>query len=689
MPRRFSGRCVGDQAPDGEQLELIGRRGGLLPKRTPRADRKPAGELPVARVLLDTPTRQLDRYFDYLVSQDQSQWAQPGVRVRANLGPKVYDGFLVDRLPNSDHQGNLRYLKGVVSPEPVLDENTRTLIESVAEHYAGTMADVARLAIPPRHAAAERAASQSAVALSAPPDPDRGASLWAGFGSMPSLRASITGRDQAETGVNNPMVASWLASPGQDWAASLAELAATAAGSGRGSVVVVPNSAAIDRLAKACRAVLPKEAVAILRAEDGPQVRYRQFLEICRGARNVVIGTRSAAYAPVANLGLLAIWQDGDDQHAEQRAPYPHAREVLAIRARTNSVALVVGGYTRTPQVQRWLDVGWASELVADPQTHQAVRPRVTTPQALPHADADRDTGARLPMAATRVARAALTEGPVLISVARRGYLPVLACAQCTEPARCWHCGAGLQQTSGHAVAQCSRCAALAGDWSCPECGHRLFRPWSAGVERTAEEVGKAFPSTEVIMVHADRPRPTVSNQPAVIISTPGVEPVADQGYAAVLITDTRLALAVGGLRGPERAARRWFDAAALARPGAPVIVMAKPDQPIVRALVRWDPGWWANRLYQMRQQAGMPPALRAVSASGTANAVADTLADLPGTMLGPVPSTQHPEHVRALLTFPHNRAADVLGQLRARLRVRGAQGQQLPQIVVDPVDPE
>ena len=67
----------------------------------------------------------------------------------------------------------------------------------------------------------------------------------------------------------------------------------------------------------------------------------RRAVAIARGSVRVVIGTRAAAFAPVRDLGLVAIWDDGDDLHDEPRAPYPHAREVLLMRAHETGCAAV------------------------------------------------------------------------------------------------------------------------------------------------------------------------------------------------------------------------------------------------------------------------------------------------------------------------------------------------------------
>ena len=77
----------------------------------------------------------------------------------------------------------------------------------------------------------------------------------------------------------------------------------------------------------------------------------------------MVAGTRAAMFAPVAELGLVVLWDDGDDLHAEPRAPYPNAREVLALRAHRTGAAALIGGFARTAELTQLVAAGWARPL--------------------------------------------------------------------------------------------------------------------------------------------------------------------------------------------------------------------------------------------------------------------------------------------------------------------------------------
>ncbi len=132
-----------------------------------------------------------------------------------------------------------------------------------------------------------------------------------------------------------------------------------------------------------------------------------------RGTVRVVAGTRAAMFAPVCQLGLVVLWDDGDDLHAEPRAPYPNAREVLALRAHQSGAAALIGGFARTAELTQLVAAGWAKPLVGRPEVLRQVAPRVRA--APDEAELARDAAAmtaRLPSLALRTARTALAGDP-------------------------------------------------------------------------------------------------------------------------------------------------------------------------------------------------------------------------------------------------------------------------------------
>jgi primosomal protein N' (replication factor Y) len=492
-----------------------------------------------------------------------------------------------------------------------------------------------------------------------------------------------------------PARAVWSALPGEDWALRIAEAAGATVRGGRGVVIVVADARDLDRVDQALTSVLGEGRHVALNAALGPAERYRRFLAASRHQVPVVAGTRAAMWAPVPDLGLVVIWDDGDDLHAEPRAPYPHARDVLLTRARLADCAALVGGFARTGEGQLLLETGWAREIAADRATL-----RRRSPAIAPTGDDSqlaRDPGAvsaRLPSLAWQAAKQALQAGaPVLVQVPRRGYLPSVACAECRTPARCPKCSGPLGLHGARDVPVCHWCGRGSADYSCPNCQDRRLRASVIGARRTAEEMGRAFAGFPVRTSGREDVLSRVPAEAALVVSTPGAEPVADGGFGAVLLLDTWALLSRADLRAAEETMRRWLNAAALARPaqdGGRVVVVADGSLAPVQALLRWDPGWFAARELAERRDLGFPPAARMASVTGQAAAVAEllSLARLPdgAEILGPVPATDEQE--RMLLRVARSRAADLAHALHEAAGVRSARKAALPvRIQVDPAD--
>ena len=118
--------------------------------------------------------------------------------------------------------------------------------------------------------------------------------------------------------------AAWQMAPGDDWTESLSALATKVAADGGGVLIVVPDQTDVDRMDAALRKVVGPRQITTLTASLGPQARYSRFLSILHGQGRLVVGTRSAAFAPVENLRLAVVMFDGDDSLVDPRAPYTH-----------------------------------------------------------------------------------------------------------------------------------------------------------------------------------------------------------------------------------------------------------------------------------------------------------------------------------------------------------------------------
>ncbi|MFJ4871824.1 primosomal protein N' [Streptomyces sp. NPDC088757] len=696
-----------------EQLALIREtvRKAKVPKAKPRTWRGAplAKELPVARVVVNKGVLHLDQFFDYAVPEELDEAARPGVRVRVRFGAgthqvkngrreggRLIDGFLVERRAASDYSGPLAALADVVSPEPVLGPELLGLARAVADRYAGSLADVLQLAVPPRSARAEGRPSPEPLPPPSAPEPGS----WTRYEQGPAFLDSL-----AHGGAPRAV---WNALPGPHWAEEIARAVAATLASGRGALVVVPDGRAADRVDAALTGVLGEGRHALLTAEAGPEKRYARWLAVRRGAVRAVVGTRAAMFAPVRDLGLVVVWNDGDGSHSEPHAPQPHAREVLLLRAAHDRCAFLLGSTSCTVEAAQLVETGWARALTAGRERVRAAAPLIRTVGDGELARDGAARAARLPSLAWQTVREGLKTGPVLVQVPRRGYVPRLACERCRTPARCRHCAGPLEAPEQRELC-CGWCGRGAPDWHCVECGSTRLRAQVVGARRTAEELGRAFPTVPVRTSGRDHVLDGVPGRPALVVSTPGAEPVAEGGYAAALLLDGWAMLGRPDLRAGEEALRRWIDAASLVRgqaEGGTVVVVAEPTLRPVQALVRWDPVGHARRELAERAELGFPPVSRMAAVTGPPEAVEGFLAatSLPpdAEVLGPVPlpvvrpgGARRPgdpppgeQWERALVRVPPGSGATLAAALKQARAARLARGGGDPvRIRVDPPD--
>ena len=663
----------------------------------------PAAELPVARVLPMLGLAHLDRPFDYLVPEGHADAVQPGVRVRVRFAGRLVDAIVLERASTSRHEGSLRFIERVISPEVVAPGKVRELVDALADRYAGVRSDIYRSAIPARHAKAEETDTSTPwEELGDVEEPDL--SAWAPYAFGQSFVDAVVAGKIAR--------AAWQVAPGDDWAAALAALAAKVALDGAGALIIVPDQKDVDACESALREFVGPRQVTTLTASQGPQARYSRYLSVLHGQGRIVVGTRSAAFAPVRNLRFAAVMFDGDTNLVDPRAPYVHAREVLTTRSAQEGCSLLIGGHARTAESQLLVESGWMHELVAPKQTLRTRAPYI-------HAAGDSDfemerdpraRQARLPSAAFQAATKALERGtPVLFQVPRTGYIQALACGQCRTPARCRWCNGPLGLPSGGEAAAptCRWCGRMDPAHVCPVCGSRKLRAVVLGADRTAEELGRAFAKYKVVTSGGDHVRAEVPPGAALVVATPGAEPRVDGGYGAAVLLDAWALLQRPDLRAVEDTFARWMAAATLVQPhssGGEVVVVAEPSLPVVQHLIRWDaPGFAALEL-NLRREARFPPAVHVAVADAPRDGLDEFFArtELPehAELLGPVdlpPGVRLPGEwnrealgpaQRMLVRTPLAGRAALGKALRAGAVAWTTARQDLPlRIQVDPVD--
>ncbi|WP_353827655.1 primosomal protein N' [Agromyces sp. SYSU T0242] len=625
---------------------------------------------PVARVLVDSPLPQLDQLLDYRVPDRLDAEAVPGTRVRVPLrtGGRIAAGWIVERVERSEYQGELSEVDDVVSGVPVLTPDVWRLARAVADRAAGNASDILRLAIPSRYVRAERAWT------AAEPDP----------GPLPvdppEIEGSEPGRVERGIAAGERMALAADARPVRlesgvwvgAWARTAAQAAARTLAGDRSVVIAVPDYRDQDQLEAALAEVVDPRRVLRTDARQTGGARYRAFLEATGDAARIVIGNRSTVYAPASRLGLIVVVDDGDALHAEPLAPGVHCRDAALVRQEQTGAALVFLAHSRSVDVQRLVGLGW----VHDVPLHRGARPRVvlTEQQAAPES-----AGARIPSAAWREAQASIVDGPVLVQVARPGHTPMLVCDRCREPARCTACGGALVVPRAGGAPACVLCGTRAPGWRCPVCEGTKLRAAVVGASRTAEELGRAFPRSRVVVSDGERPLLRVGSEPQLVVATRGAEPIADGGYRAVLLLDGERMLLRESLRVAEDCLRWWSNAAALAAPGASVFLVGVGGA-LGTALATWRQPAWAAEELESRRALRFPPAVRMASVVSSRERLAEAVERIRAVdgvdVLGPTSAGEGLE--RAIVRFGYAAGAEVAQRLKGEA-IRAATERRRP----------
>lgn len=651
----------------------------------------------IARVLLDSSLPQLDRLFDYEIPQRWSVAAQPGVRVRVPLrsAGRLADGIIVELTDSVDFVGTLSEIDSVVSPVRILTPEVWTMARRLADRAAGSANDIVRLAIPKRQVRVEKAwlaeqaveATDDISALHAPARDDQ----YPDAGFEDALASNRRLAVDVVPVVTELPDGRWVGR----WATTMAVAASLCLAQGKTAILCVPDYRDQEQLTAALEAVIPVGRIVRLDARQSNPERYRATLACLGSTPLVIVGNRSVVYAPAANLGLIAVWNDGDPLHAEPLSPYVNSRDAALVRQEQQGCALFFFAQSRSSEVQRLIEVGWLHTL----SPLRSYLPKIIPTAEQPSQDR-LAAQARIPSAAWREARSALERGPVLVQVARPGYSPRLTCQDCRQVARCARCDGPLGVASAKATPACLWCGALAAQWKCQNCDGTRLRLAGQGASRTAEDLGRAFPGVKIIVADGERPILSVSSEPALVIATRGAEPVAAGGYRAVLLLDGDKMLARESLRVAEDCLRWWSNAIALSAHGATTVLVGVGGA-LASALATWRLADYARSELEDRRRLRFPPAVRVATITGSPAAVEAAVASFTPAdtetakgsidILGPV--ELEGGSVRAIVRFDYGIGALVASRLRAevirnattrRKRAAGSGGQQpLPTLKV------
>lgn len=615
-----------------------------------------------AKVAFESPLPQLDRLFDYSVPETLRTEIAVGQRVRAPFGKagKLVTGFVVELTDSIEYQGAVNDLELVLSPHIVLPENLYRLIRSVADRQAVSFGDVAKAAIPNFMVRSAKVSAEVSVSV-------------AHKSAEPVLTAAVCPpvMRTAQFGDIQLFESSWII--------DALDCALDQISTGYSTIICVPDYRDVQRVAKVFSQLQLESLVTVVASDQPNSTRYRNHIAVLSSGPHVVIGTRSALFTPLQNLGAIVVWDDEDSSHQDQSSPYVSSREVALLRQTIDNCSLNFLSHSRSLAIQRLVEMSYLTDITEDFR-----KPAI--------AFSEHDV--RVDTLAFKTVRAGLKRGPVLVQVSNIGVAKSAYCASCSDRATCNHCNGPLW-IDNMGKTRCRWCNGFNLGFRCAKCSGEKLRMGRAGSTRTAAELGGAFPGVQIVEATGENVVLDVDASPKIVIATPGAEPVAVGGYFAVVILDCDVALAKDSLKAREDAVRSWTNALALANLDSHSALIGLPTELGVY-LATWRLVELASLELADREALGFPPAKRMISASGLKELVqgfAEELAGVQGVkVLGSAPLENSTEW-RVIASFSYASGkfvADLAKKFQLknagakRVNVKSGQNQRAVSIKID-----
>jgi primosomal protein N' (replication factor Y) len=443
--------------------------------------------------------------------------------------------------------------------------------------------------------------------------------------------------------------------------------------------------------------------------------RLLAWREAFSGRARIVLGTRSAVFAPVADLGIIIVDEEHDSSFKQHEGGFRYsARDLAVVRAQRANVPVVLGSATPALETLNNVTSSRYARLALSRRADQAAPPRMALVDLRANAV---NAGISTP-AVQAMERHLREDGQVLVFLNRRGYAPTLLCTACGWVAPCSECDARLTVHMAAGRLRCHHCGADSPlPPRCPQCGFAA-RPVGQGTERIEETLAKLFPNVSLVRLDRDvvRKRGDMeevmrrmsSGEARILVGTQMVTKGHDfPNVTLVVVLNADQGLFSTDFRAPERLAQTIVQVAGRAgrgtRPGEVLIQTEFPGHPLLLSLLTEGYEGFARAALSERAQASWPPFSRLAAvrdSAATAHAAleflteARKLAKAPRNvkLLGPVPAAMAKRagrHHAQLLVESTDRGAlhrfldawlPAVEQLQSARRVRWA-------LDVDPIE--
>ena len=607
---------------------------------------------PVAAVLVDTPVSHLEGVYDYLVPLHLEDSAVYGTKVVVPFGNTQVDGLIVGRKNDSQQIKNLKMIVDVSSPSGLISSQVIEHLELVRNRFGGSFWSLLKSALPARVAKEDKMIS------------DIKSPLASETYESPQLRdligrsdyGMLIGKQRLKWAINLPI---GIASSN-----FVNEIIKLRARTGQ-VLVIVPDEKDLLALKNDLKDFFGASFLE-LGTHLGKSDRYKNFL-IARFSRpSLIVSTRSGVFTDLEENSTVVVLSDLDQSHYEQHSPGWNTRDVSLLRSKDTSLLFISASHSM--EISRLIEIGWLEKKnYRNKNGIQIV------------------TGENGRSFVSSVKKG-IAQGNVLVTVAEKGYANLFLCAKCRNTASC-KCGGKLQIQGANSVPTCYLCDAQQRDWKCQYCGESKPYVISKGIDRNAEEIGRAIPKASILISSGSKQIADLPNGKHVVLATAGSEP--NGRYSSLVLLDGERMFSRPSLRAEEFAKFQWFSSLCKVLPNSEVFVTLQNHHPVVQSMLKADSNSGASLELINREKAKLPPFYRVAVIIGSNLEISKFAENLRSSkdyeITGPVKFDQNQS--KLIIRVKLEEGGNLVDLLDDVSKIQGVKGRQIFKIRVDPYD--
>lgn len=614
-------------------------------------EKKTATDLPVAAVLVNTPVSHLEGIYDYLVPEQHSQSAVAGTKVIVPFGNTKTEGLVISRKSNSDQSRNLKVILEIASPAGMITKPVMSHVEAVRNRFGGSFWEVLKSAVPPRVIKEEKNITKS------------GANTSSDYSSQ--FLIEVMGRADHGLLMAQQRIRWALTQPiGVDHSRFLAELIKVRSTISQ-VLLIVPDEKDLDQISEQLINFFGDQLL-ILSSHLSKADRYRNFLNAIYQPPKVILATRGGSFINLAEDATVIVLSDLDNSHYEQHSPGWNSRDVSLLRPATTSLIFISASHSL--EVARLIETGWLTYKKYQSKSKIRFHTNEAGRSFIP------------------VIKSSLENGNVLVSVAEKGYANLFLCAKCRNVAAC-SCGGKLQILGANSNPSCYLCKVSKKDWRCNFCGEAKPYVLAKGINRTAEEIGRAIPKNSILISSGSKQLKSVPKGRHIVIATAGSEPAGS--FSAVILLDGEKLFNRPSLRSEELAKFNWFSALCKLDLNSEVFLSLPNNHPVVQSILRLDSQSAALSELRGREAAKLPPYYRVAIVIGPSAEISKFTENLKSSkeyqITGPIDIEKGEKKI--IIRAPISAGQGLVDLLDDVVKVQGVKGRSIFKVRFDPFD--